>query len=381
MLPLQDITVLDLSRLLPGPYCSMLLADLGCSVTKIEEPQTGDYTRWMPPFIKEESARFLSINRNKKSMTLNLKTEKGREIFFELVEKSDIVLESFRPGTLQRLQIDYQRARKVNPRIIYCSITAYGQTGPYSKKAAHDINILGVGGVLSITSNNTLPGVQIADTTSGLLACIAILTALIAREKTGKGQYIDISMLDGVISLLSMHAAEFFATGKSPVLETMPLSGAFACYTVYETGDNKFITLGALEPKFWKKLCKIIKREDLIYQQFAEDQESLKEILQEIFKQNPLKYWLDTLTDVCTPVNSIEEALSDPQVVHRKMLCDIEHPAAGTISQIRTPLTFSDIPGKIRIPPPLFGEHTKEILTILGYSLEEIEQFKKQGII
>jgi crotonobetainyl-CoA:carnitine CoA-transferase CaiB-like acyl-CoA transferase len=377
---MNDVKILDLSRLLPGPYCSMILADLGCDVTKIEEPHTGDYTRWMPPFIKGESARFLSVNRNKKSMTLNLKTEKGREIFFKLVQQSDVVLESFRPGTVQRLQVDYERARTVNPRIIYCSISAYGQDGPYKNKAAHDINILGLGGVLSITRDRTIPGIQIADTTSGLLACIGILAALITREKTGKGQYVDISMLDGMVSLLSIHAAEYFAAQMPPVLEKMPLSGGVACYNVYETKDSKFVTLGALEPKFWNQFCTTIEREDLVPRHFDDDQLSLKKILQDIFRQKTQKEWLDTLKNVCTPVNSLEDVFCDPQVLHRGMLCEVNHPAAGSISQVGQPIK-SDISGGMRMPPPMFGEHTREILAALGFSNREIEQYKEEGVI
>lgn len=381
MLPLQGTTVLDLSRLLPGPYCSMVLADLGCDVIKIEEPSTGDYTRWMPPFIKEESARFLSVNRNKKSMTLNLKTEKGREIFFQLVQRSDVVLESFRPGTVQRLHIDYEQVQKINPGIIYCSITAYGQNGPYRDKAAHDINIVGLGGVLSITKGNTVCGVQIADTTSGLLACIGILTALIHREKTQKGQYIDVSMLDGVVSLLSVHAGEYFATGISPVPEEMALSGGLACYDVYETEDNKFVALGALEPKFWSTFCTNIGRKDLIPCQLQEDQKSLKKALKTIFKEKTQKEWLTTLTDMCTPVNDLEQVFKDPHVLYRDMLCTVTHPTAGVINQLGVPITFSETPGEVRTPPPLFGEHTNQVLTDLGFSDTDIDQLKRDGVI
>ncbi len=380
MLPLESVRILDLSRLLPGPYCSMILADMGCEVIKIEEPTKGDYLRWMPPFIKGESARFLSVNRNKKSMTLNLKTEKGRKIFFSLVERSDVVLESFRPGTLENLGIDYERARKFNPGIIYCSITAYGQTGPYQDKAAHDINIIGLGGVLSITCDRTLPGVQVADTTSGLLASISIVTALYAREKTGRGQSIDVSMLDSTVSLLSIHAGEYFATGVSPLPEKMALSGGLACYNVYGTKDGKFVTLGALEPKFWSEFCETVKREDLILHQFDEDQANLKNILKDIFGQKTQREWVDILKNMCTPVNSLEEVFKDPQVLHRDMVMKMEH-SIGEIHQIGVPMKFSDTPGEIRSPPPLFGEHTKEILKGLGFSDEQIEELRKEGVI
>ncbi len=381
MLPLQNIKILDLSRLLPGPYCSMILADLGCEVIKIEEPETGDYTRWMPPFIHEESARFLAVNRNKKSMTLNLKTEKGKAIFYNLVKKSDVILESFRPGIVQKLEIDYERVNKINPRIVYCSITAYGQNGPYRNKAAHDINIVGIGGVLSITKDRAIPGIQIADTTSGLLACIAILTALMAREKSGKGQYLDISMLDGVVSLLSVHAGEYFATHVSPVPEKMPLSDGLACYHVYETRDNKFMTLGALEPRFWNEFCIKIGREDLIPKQMTDDQESLKKELEDTFKEKPQKEWMKILTDMCTPVNSLEGVFQDPQVLYRDMHITVDHPSAGTLDQVGMPIKGSDISAKVRMPPPLFGEHTREVLRELGFTDTDIEEFKNDKVI
>jgi crotonobetainyl-CoA:carnitine CoA-transferase CaiB-like acyl-CoA transferase len=378
---LESVTILDLSRLLPGPYCSMLLADLGCHVIKIEEPTTGDYARWMPPFINTESARFLSVNRNKKSITLNLKTEKGREIFMQLVKKSDVVLESFRPGTLQALKIHYEAAQEVNPGIIYCSITAYGQDGPYSHKAAHDINVIGLGGVLSITRKREIPGVQIADTTSGLLACIGILSALIAREKTGKGQHLDISMLDGVVSLLSIHAGEYFATKRSPIPEKMALSGGLACYNVYKTKDKKFITLGALEPKFWHEFCTAVERDDLEPRQFNEDQEELKRIIISIFKERSQEEWLAVLDNVCTPVHNLEQVFKDPHVLYRNMLSHIDHPAAGVIDQLGTPIKSSHFSSEIQLPPPQFGEHTIPILQELGITDHEIDELREEGVI
>jgi crotonobetainyl-CoA:carnitine CoA-transferase CaiB-like acyl-CoA transferase len=357
----------------------MMLADLGCNVIKIEEPSTGDYTRWMPPFIKGESARFLSVNRNKKSMTLNLKTEKGKNIFFKLAEKADVVLESFRPGTVTKLGIDYEQVKKMNPKIIYCSVTAYGQTGINKRKAAHDINILGLGGVLSITKEMRIPGVQIADTTGGLLACIGILSAVIARKKTGKGQYIDISMLDGVVSLLSVHAGKYFATKEPMNPDTMILSGGVACYNVYETKDKKYVTLGALEPKFWKEFCTVVNREDLIDCQFQKNQKKLIQIVQNIFKTRPQKEWVDKIS-VCAPVHSLPEVLTDEQVLHRNMVVSIQHPV-GEIQQVGIPVKLSDTPGDIRNPPPLFGEHTEKILKDLGYSGEEIRTLRAENVI
>lgn len=359
----------------------MLLADLGCHVIKIEEPTTGDYARWMPPFIKTESARFLSVNRNKKSMTLNLKAEKGRRIFMQLVERSDVVLESFRPGILETLQIHYEAAQKVNPGIIYCSITAYGQDGPYSHKAAHDLNVIGVGGVLSITRNREIPGIQIADTASGLLACIGILSAVIARERTGKGQHLDISMLDSIVSLLSIHAGEYFATKKSPIPEEMALSGGLACYNVYRTKDGKFVTLAALEPKFWQEFCGAVGRDDLGSRQFDDDQEELKQVMNRIFEEKSQEEWLAILQDVCTPVNNLEQVFRDPQVLHRKMLSQIEHPAAGVIDQVGTPIKSSHFSCGMRVQPPLFGEHTIPILQEMGLTQAEIKELQREGVI
>lgn len=379
MLPLENITILDVSRLLPGPYCSMMLADLGCDVIKIEQPGTGDYTRWMPPFIHKESARFLSVNRNKKSMTLNLKSEKGKNIFFELAEKADVVLESFRPGTTEKLGIDYDHVTSVNPKIIYCSLTAYGHTGTYKEKAAHDINIVGLGGVLSITAGKTIPGVQIADTTGGLLACIGILSALIAREKTHTGQFIDISMLDGIISLLTVHAGKYFASQDSMNPDSMILSGGFACYNVYETKDKKYVTFGALEPKFWKKFCVFVHREELIDCQFQKDQNELINKVENIFLQRTQKEWIHTLP-VCAPVYSLSDVFTDDHVVERDMVQTIDHPA-GKITQLGIPIKFSRTPGKIRSPPPLFGEHTEIILKHLGYSEDDIQTFYRQNVI
>ena len=380
MLPLTHITVLDLSRLLPGPYCTMLLADLGCEVIKIEEPGRGDYMRWVPPFINEESALFLAVNRNKKSMTLNLKSEKGKEIFYTLVSQSDIVVENFRPGTLNTLDIHYEKAREINPGIIYCSITAYGQDGPYKSKAAHDINVIGVGGVLGITEHRALPAIQIADLSSSLMSCIAILAALRQRDATGRGQHIDISMLESVVSLLAVPISEYQALNRSPDQDVVSLSGKLACYTIYKTKDGKFLTLAAIEPKFWTQFCTLIEHPELIEKQFSPDQDLLKVCLQEIFKQKSRRAWVDMLQDVCTPVNSMEDVLQDPQLIYRNVISELHHPQAGTIQQIATPLTVSFGSGDMT-PPPRFGEHTTSILESLGYTGAEIADMNTEGAI
>jgi crotonobetainyl-CoA:carnitine CoA-transferase CaiB-like acyl-CoA transferase len=391
-LALEGIRVLDLSRLLPGPYCSLILADLGAEVLKIEEPGFGDYIRWVPPLIQGKSYRFLILNRNKKSVTLDLKAPEGRDVFLKLVRKSDIVIDSFRPGVAKRLKISYDELKVVNPRIIYCAISGYGQDGPYSCLPGHDINYIGYAGALGITGEKdrapVVPGVQVADVGGGgMLATMSILAALIAREKTGKGQFCDVSMLDGVVSWLTIHAAQFFGEGKSPERGNMLLSGALAAYSVYETKDGRYLTVGILEEWFWKNLCNALKRDDLSKINFMSpsEQPKLSSELKEIFRTRTLSEWITFLnaSDVpCGPVNTIEDVFKDEQVLHRKMLLEIEDPAAGRIKQIGIPIKLSETPGTIRSPPPELGQHTEEALTeIAGLTKEEVKRLQKLKII
>lgn len=388
--PLEELRIIDLSRLLPGPYCTMLLADLGAEVIKIEEPKLGDYIRRIPPYIGTESALFLSVNRNKKGMTLNLKSEKGREVFYKLAERSDVILESFRPGVTERLGVHYEKIKEINPKIIYCSISGYGKDGPYRDWVGHDVNYTGFGGILGITGERNgppvVPGVQIADLAGGMFAAISILTALITRGKTSKGQYIDVSMLDGCVSWLTIHAATYFARGKPPKRGEMLLSGGFPCYGIYETKDGKYITLGVLEDWFWRNLCKALGEEDIVDDQFAtgDRREDIRSLFKSIFRTKNRDEWVRILNSAgvpCGPVYSMDEVFSDPQVLHRKMLVEIGHPTAGKIKQIGIPMKFSDTPGEIKSPPPLFGQHTEEILQWLGYTKVEIEGMRKSEII
>ncbi|WXG43211.1 MAG: CaiB/BaiF CoA-transferase family protein [Promethearchaeati archaeon SRVP18_Atabeyarchaeia-1] len=391
-LPLDGVRVLDLSRLLPGPFCSLMLADLGAEVIKIEEPGFGDYIRWIPPLVHGKSYRYLILNRNKKSLTLDLKSGEGREIFLRLVPKSDVILESFRPGVAKRLNIDYDQLKVINPRIIYCAISGYGQHGPYSNLSGHDIDYIGYGGILSITGEKNgppvIPGVQIADIgAGGMLATTSILAALLSRSKTGKGQFVDVSMLDGIVSWLSIHAAEYFGEGRSPERGRMMLSGGLAAYNVYETKDGKYLTLGILEEWFWKNLCIALGRKDLTRVNFMNpvEQPGLFTTLRETFRGKTLSEWIQELNaaDVpCGPVNSIEEVFKDAQVLHRQMLIEIDHPVAGRIKQIGTPIKLSDTPLTIRSAPPELGEHTVELLSqVLGMSREEIKKLQKAKIV
>ncbi len=388
VLPLEGIRVLDLTWLLPY---TTILADFGAEVIKVEEPTRGDYSRWMHPLIKGEGAYFLCVHRNKKSITLNLKTEKGREIFYRLAKTADVIIESFRPGVTKRLGVDYETIKKINPRIVYCSVSGYGQDGPYKNLPGHDINYISVAGILGLTGQYggppVIPGTQIADLGGGcMLATISILIALIAREKTGKGQYIDVSMTDGSISWLTLSAPVYFAEGKPPERGGMAVTGYYPCYNVYETKDGKYISLGCLEERFWRNLCKALGREDFIEHQWAtgEKREEIFSTFRKIFKTKTRDEWFKELAeaDVCVaPVYSLDEVFRDPQVLHRKMVEEIEHPKAGKIKVLGIPAKFSETPGKIRDPAPGFGQHTKEILKMLGYSDKEIEEFKKTGVI
>jgi len=383
---LKELKMLDLSRLLPGPYCSLLLADLGMEVLKVEDPEQGDYTRGIAPIRKKDSAIFLALNRNKKSIKLNLKIREGKEIFYKLIQSYDIILESFRPGVMDRLGIGYQELRKRNPRTILCSLSGYGQDGPYQERSGHDINYIGLGGILEITGvkngDPILPGVQIADIGGGgMMAAIAILAAAIHREKTGEGQFLDISMMDSVVSWLSIHAGKYFMDGELLKRGDMALTGRYACYQVYPTKDGRHMSLGALEPKFWKNFCEAVGRRDLMDKQFIEAEERLRVIeeIKNLFKTKTQEEWVDFFKKAdacCEPILTFEQVFQHPQVLHRQMVVEAEHPVEGNVRQLGNPIKSSRFPFEIRTPSPAWGEHTIEVLKAMGYSEEEIKQFK-----
>lgn len=359
--PLAGVKVLDLTRLLPGGYCTLLLADLGAEVLKVEEPGRGDYIRWMPPLVGGVGAGHLALNRNKHSLTLNLKAEEGRRIFHRLAEGADVVVEGFRPGVAARLAIDYDRLEALNPRLVYCSISGYGQTGPYKDLVGHDVNYIGIGGVLSLTGPQNqppaVPGVQIADVGGGgLMAAVGILAALLARGRTGRGDYVDVAMLDGVVSWLSIHAQAYFVEGRSPKRGNARLTGGYACYNVYETSDGKYLTIGALEEHFWRNLCLKLGREDFVKDQFTpgERQREMIAHLRKVFREKSRDEWFNALRDAevcCGPVNELDEVFRDPQVLHRSMVRELDHPTLGRIKEVGTPLKLSGVSAVAERPP------------------------------
>ncbi len=368
----------------------MLLGDLGADVLKIEEPGKGDPSRTREPLLKKESSQYLIVNRNKRSITLNLRKPRAREIFYKLVAVSDVILESFRPGVAKRLEIDYDKVSKINPRIVYCSITGYGQEGPYRDVPGHDINFLAMSGILSMTGEKggppVLPGLLIADVGGGLFAANAVLAAIISRSKTDHGQYIDMSLLDGAISLLTIFAANYFATGRPPVRGDVRQFGLYPFYNIYEAGDGKYLTLGCSESHFWANLCKALGRQDLIDYQFdeGEKREETFKFLRGTFMQQNRDEWIRTLreSDVCcAPVYDLSEVFSDPHVLFRQMIQEIDHSVEGKIKQLGFPWKFSDAPPTIKLPPPLLGEGTIEVLKGLGYTDEEISSLKRDGVV
>lgn len=382
--PLNGIRVLDLSRMLPGPYCSMMLADLGAEVIKIEEPKIGDPTRHSPPMIDGRSATFLQVNRNKKSIALDLKQPEGRDLFLKLASTADCVLEQFRPGVVERLGVDYSAVAAVNPKVVYCSLTGFGQNGPHRERSGHDLNYLALSGVLGLTTDEhgkpVIPGVQVADLAGGMIAAFAMLAALLARERTGRGQYIDVSMFDVMLSMLPVPAAHHFAGKTIEVGGKYALSGAYPFYSVYETSDEKFMTLGALEPKFWANFCVKAGREDLISRQFDSggERESLFEEVRAIFKSQTQEEWITKMSDAdccCEPVLSMSEAFDHAQTRAREM---IHEPAS---KQLGFSYKMSDTPPHSLTPAPMLGEHTDELLREIGFDVREISNLRAAGVI
>jgi formyl-CoA transferase/CoA:oxalate CoA-transferase len=392
MTPFQGITVLDLTRVLSGPYCTMILGDLGARVIKIEQPGKGDDTRgWGPPFLSGESAYFLSVNRNKESVTLDFKKPEGRAILDRLLAKADVVVENFRPGTLAKLGLDYASVAPRLPRLIYCSISGFGQTGPRRKEAGYDAVMQAEGGLMSITgAAGGQPfrlGVAIADIASGMFAAHGIMAALFARERTGHGQAVDIAMLDSVAALLSYQAGIYFATDTAPAR----LGNRHPTIVPYETfsaADGEFV-LAIGNDDQWRRFCEVAGLEPeerfVTNRQRVTGYDELRPTLVACIASKTRAWWIERLTAAgvpCGSVRNLKEVFDDPQLAAREMATDINHGTVGPLRILGTPLKLSATPGCLRTPPPVLGEHTDRVLTgDLGMSREDVAALRSRGVV
>jgi crotonobetainyl-CoA:carnitine CoA-transferase CaiB-like acyl-CoA transferase len=390
--PLTGTTVLDLTRVLSGPYCTMMLADMGARVIKIEQPRGGDDTRhWGPPFLGTESAYFLSINRNKESVTLDFKHARGRALLDELIAMSDVVVENFRPGTLARLGLDYATLSTKHPRLVYCSVSGYGHSGPRSQEPGYDAVLQGEGGLMSLTGAPDVPpvrvGVAVADIVTGIFACQGISAALYARERTGRGQQVDIAMLDTVAAMLTYQAGIYFATGQPP----QRMGNRHPTIVPYETftaSDGEFVLAVGTDEQ-WRKFCEVAALD--AGDRFATNRErvtgyaELRPMIAARMKTQPRSYWIERLGKAgvpCGSVRDLHEVFTDPQIAARGMMVPMTHPTAGVIRVLGSPLKLSDTPATQRTPPPTLGQHTESVLQRdLGLTPDAIDELRAGGVI
>ena len=402
MLALEGIKILDLAGLAPGAFCIMLLGDLGAEVLKVEAPMPADLSGTGPSPKGEEKRKetaYFALNRNKKSIGLNLKSQAGRQIFYRLAQQADVIVEGYRPGVVKRLKIDYDTIDKLNPKVIYCSLSGYGQDGPYRTFSGHDINYISLAGVLGLIGTSeglpVIPLNLVADFAgASLYGAIGILAALMARNKTGKGQYVDIAYMDGALSLITFFTTSYFLNGIIPKRGETWAHGAYPYYGVYQTKDGGYITIGCLETHFWENLCHLLGRGDYIPYHFAlehtlykpEDKkwEEIHSYLKQTFLTKTRDEWFELLTQKDIPagkVYTLDEVFTDPQVLHRQMVIEVEHPTLGKVKQVGIAPKLSGTPGKVRSLSPLLGEHTEEILLGLGYGRGEIEGLRREGAV
>ena len=392
-LPLEGLIVLDLTRVLVGPYATMILADLGANVIKIEMPGTGDDARAFPPHVNGESAYFMSLNRNKRGMTLNLKHEAGKQVFLDLVQKADILVENFRPGTMTKLGLSYETLREVNPQLIYAAASGFGHTGPYSRRAAYDAIVQAMGGIMSVTGQAggepTRVGTSMGDITAGLFTAIGVLTAVYHREKTNEGQMVDVAMLDSQVAILENAIARYTVTGTvpEPIGNRHP---SIIPFETFATADGT-IMIAAGNNALWRKLCAALGQAELADDaRFvtnplrAENYDELRPILAELIVGKETAVWLEILDEAGVPngpINNVAQVMADPQVQAREMIVPIEHPVAGDTELPGIPIKLSETPGSIRTPAPLLSQHTDDVLAeLLGYDAERIDSLREQGV-
>jgi len=396
LLALEKMKVLDLTQVMAGPFCCQILADMGADVTKVEPRETGESARRSMGFRMEhgeDTAAFVAINRNKKSMTLNLKEEAGREIFYKLARDADVLVENFRPGVTKKLGVDYETLKEINPRIIYASVSGFGQTGPYAMRAGYDLIAQGMSGVMSVTGEPGGPpakcGVPIGDLSAGMFCAIGVLSAYIAREETGRGQHIDTSLFEGALALSIWETAELWASGRIP----HPFGSAHrltAPYQALKTSDG-YINVGANNQRLWSRLCNAIGREGLIGDpRFdtndlrMENRAELAQELEKTLAEKTTDEWVDILLDAefpAAPIHNYQQVFEDPHTIARGMMVEMDHPVEGRVKGLGIPVKLSETPGEIRRPAPLLGEHTEETLSGLGYSEKEIADFRERKVI
>lgn len=392
-MPLSHVKVVDLTRVLSGPFAAMILADMGASVIKIERPGTGDDSRAFGPFQKDESAYFMNINRNKKSICVDLKSEGGKEVFRRLVKDADVVLENFRPGTMNRMGLGYDELKKLNPRLIYASISGFGNTGPYSERAAYDIIVQAMSGLMSVTGEAggtpVRVGVSVGDLVAALYGVIGILTALVHRDRTGEGQSVDVAMLDSQVSFLENAVARYFVNGENP----KPIGNRHPSIVPFESfsSSDSSLVIAVGNDGLWRTFCDCLGKSDLARDpRFSsnrlrnENYNHLKALLDAEFKTRTTAEWVAALDGAgipCSPINTIREVVSHPQLAAREMFMELKHPKAGKTTVIGVPVKLGSTPGSVRTPAPTLGQHGREILGGLGYSDEAIGELERTGAV
>lgn len=388
MQALEGIRIIDMARLGPGPHCSQILADMGADVIRVEapDPKTGPRAGRMIKLPGDAA-----IRRNSRSISINLKTDEGKQVFFELAATADVITEGFRPGVVKRLGVDYEAVKAVRPEIVYASLSGYGQEGPYSAYVGHDINYQGITGMLDMTGERDgppmIPGNTIADNAGGgMNAAISILAALLSRERSGAGQYIDMAMVDGLVTMMFFPIEEHLTEGTVPHRGGTITTGLYPWYSIYETKDGKFVSVGAIEPWFYENLCRLLERDDLIPHQYGDEakQQETFAAFREAFLTKTRDEWVGLLmpAETCVgPVLAIDEVVKDPHLRHREMIVDVQEESGNTRTQVGVMAKLSETPGAIRTPGPEAGQDTPDILTELGYDASEIEALRRSEAI